>query len=31
LQAGEIGLDLYGMRAALARKGLVYRDAGDAA
>lgn len=27
LQAGELGLDIYGMRDALARKGLVYRDA----
>ncbi|WP_158743016.1 4-carboxy-4-hydroxy-2-oxoadipate aldolase/oxaloacetate decarboxylase [Acidisphaera sp. L21] len=28
LQTGELGLDIYGMREALAKKGLVYRDAG---
>jgi 4-hydroxy-4-methyl-2-oxoglutarate aldolase len=29
LAAGELGLDIYGMRDALAAKGLVYRDAKD--
>ena len=29
LAAGELGLDVYGMRAALAAKGLSYRDAED--
>jgi 4-hydroxy-4-methyl-2-oxoglutarate aldolase len=27
LQAGEVGLDIYGMREKLAQKGLVYRPA----
>src|SRR4029450_282929 len=27
LQAGELGLDIYGMRAKLSQKGLVYRPA----
>ena len=30
LQAGELGLDVYGMREALAAKGLVYRPFADA-
>ncbi len=29
LAAGELGLDLYDMRDALAAKGLTYRDAKD--
>jgi 4-hydroxy-4-methyl-2-oxoglutarate aldolase len=29
LAAGELGLDIYDMRDALAAKGLTYRDAGD--
>jgi 4-hydroxy-4-methyl-2-oxoglutarate aldolase len=29
LAAGELGLDIYGMREALAQKGLTYRDSGD--
>lgn len=29
LSAGELGLDIYGMREALARKGLRYEDADD--
>jgi 4-hydroxy-4-methyl-2-oxoglutarate aldolase len=29
LQAGEFGLDIYGMREKLAAKGLVYRDTAE--